>query len=82
MHRSRPIPRQPLPVIYEQPPAIQRSASLDVAVPESPRAECRLDDWAGDTTPDAATDRQRACAALLGTTPDGLRLLRAALAAK
>lgn len=64
----------PLAPIYEEEPAMQRAESLDVAAPQSPREACRPEDW--------AQDRQRECAALLGTTPEGLLRLRAALAPK
>ena len=62
----------PLAPIYEEDCVLRRADSLEVAAPQSPREACRPEDW--------AQDRQRECAALLGTTPEGLQRLRAALA--
>ena len=62
----------PLAVIYEEPPALERTVSMEVTAPQSPRQECVEADW------DA--DRLARCAAAMGMTPDALTQLQAIMA--
>ena len=64
--------QQPLAVIYEEPPALQRAASLEVTAPQSPRQDVVEADW------DA--DRLVRCASAMGITPDALTQLHAIMA--